>query len=142
MGDAVAAAKSGQKVASGYYNVGTMLEGVIRHSGVVGTCGSCIDARGIGEATPMSRRPGRKNGRPRSGRKPSHTERKGWRRSNPLAGRSPVRRPPIQRSIGRIVLRDVEHRLGGAAAEPEDHDASHLVYEGRPSWQRHRRRGT
>jgi uncharacterized protein involved in oxidation of intracellular sulfur len=49
MGDAVAAAKSGQNVPSGYYNVGTMLEGVIRNGGVVGTCGSCIDARGIGE---------------------------------------------------------------------------------------------
>ena len=49
MGDAVAAAKSGQKVPNGYYNVGTMLDGVIRHGGVVGVCGSCTDARGIGE---------------------------------------------------------------------------------------------
>ncbi len=49
IGDAVAAAKSGQKVPNGYYSLGTMLEGVIRHGGVVGICGSCIDARGIGE---------------------------------------------------------------------------------------------
>jgi uncharacterized protein involved in oxidation of intracellular sulfur len=49
IGDAVAAAKSGQKVPNGYYNLATMLEGVIRHGGVVGICGSCIDARGIGE---------------------------------------------------------------------------------------------
>jgi uncharacterized protein involved in oxidation of intracellular sulfur len=42
IGDAVAAAKSGQKVPSGYYNAATM-------GGSVGVCGSCIDARGIGE---------------------------------------------------------------------------------------------
>ena len=50
IGDAVLAAKSGQKVPAGYYNVGTMLDGLIKHGGVVGTCGSCIDARGIGES--------------------------------------------------------------------------------------------
>jgi uncharacterized protein involved in oxidation of intracellular sulfur len=49
IGDAVAAAKSGQKVPNGYYNAGAMLDGVIRHGGMVGVCGSCIDARGIGE---------------------------------------------------------------------------------------------
>jgi uncharacterized protein involved in oxidation of intracellular sulfur len=49
IGDAVAAAKDGQKVPSGCYDVGTMLDGVIRHAGTVGVCGSCIDARGIGE---------------------------------------------------------------------------------------------
>jgi uncharacterized protein involved in oxidation of intracellular sulfur len=49
IGDAVAAAKGGQKVPTGYYNVGTMLDGLIKHGGVVGICGSCIDARGIGE---------------------------------------------------------------------------------------------
>jgi uncharacterized protein involved in oxidation of intracellular sulfur len=50
IGDAVASAKDGQKVPTGYYNVGSMLDGVIRHGGVVGICGSCIDARGIGES--------------------------------------------------------------------------------------------
>jgi uncharacterized protein involved in oxidation of intracellular sulfur len=49
IGDGVAAAKSGQKVPSGYYNVATMLGSVLRHGGVVGVCGSCIDARGIGD---------------------------------------------------------------------------------------------
>ncbi len=50
IGDAVAAAKGGQKVPSGYYNVATMLCAVVKHGGVVGVCGSCIDARGIGES--------------------------------------------------------------------------------------------
>jgi uncharacterized protein involved in oxidation of intracellular sulfur len=50
IGDAVTSAKAGQKVPSGYYNVGTMVGAVLRHGGVVGVCGSCIDARGIGEA--------------------------------------------------------------------------------------------
>jgi uncharacterized protein involved in oxidation of intracellular sulfur len=49
IGDAVASAKAGQKVPSGYYNVGTMIGAVLRHDGAVGVCGSCIDARGIGE---------------------------------------------------------------------------------------------
>lgn len=49
IGDAVAAAKTGQKVPSGYYNVQNMLSAVIRHGGQVGVCGSCIDARGITE---------------------------------------------------------------------------------------------
>jgi uncharacterized protein involved in oxidation of intracellular sulfur len=50
VGDAVTSAKAGQKVPSGYYNVATMLGAVLRHGGAVGVCGSCIDARGIGEA--------------------------------------------------------------------------------------------
>jgi uncharacterized protein involved in oxidation of intracellular sulfur len=50
IGDGVAAAKAGQKVPSGYYNVATMLGSVLRRGGVVGVCGSCIDARGIGDA--------------------------------------------------------------------------------------------
>jgi uncharacterized protein involved in oxidation of intracellular sulfur len=50
IGDAVASAKAGQKVPSGYYNVGTMLGALVRHGGIVGVCGSCIDARGIGES--------------------------------------------------------------------------------------------
>ena len=47
IGDAVACAKIGQKVPSGYYNTQNMLGAVIRHGGMVGVCGSCIDARGI-----------------------------------------------------------------------------------------------
>jgi uncharacterized protein involved in oxidation of intracellular sulfur len=50
IGDAVGAAKAGQKVPSGYYNVATMVGAVLRHGGAVGVCGSCIDARGTGEA--------------------------------------------------------------------------------------------
>ena len=50
IGDAAASAKGGQKVPSGYYNVATMLGAVVRHGGIVGVCGSCIDARGIGES--------------------------------------------------------------------------------------------
>jgi uncharacterized protein involved in oxidation of intracellular sulfur len=49
IGDAVASAKAGQKVPSGYYNVSTMIGAVLRHDGAVGVCGSCIDARGIGD---------------------------------------------------------------------------------------------
>ena len=47
IGDAVACAKSGQRVPSGYYNTQNMVDAVIRHGGAVGVCGSCIDARGI-----------------------------------------------------------------------------------------------
>ncbi len=50
IGDAVGCAKSGQKVPPGYYNVQTMLGGVIRHQGKVGVCGTCMDARGIVES--------------------------------------------------------------------------------------------
>jgi uncharacterized protein involved in oxidation of intracellular sulfur len=47
IGDAVAAAKVGQKVPNGYYNVQSMVGAVVRHGGEVGVCGTCIDARGI-----------------------------------------------------------------------------------------------
>jgi uncharacterized protein involved in oxidation of intracellular sulfur len=46
MADAVACAKSGQKVPEGYYNVQIMLGKVIRN-GKVGLCGTCMDARGM-----------------------------------------------------------------------------------------------
>ncbi len=48
LGDAVACAKAGQKVPEGYYNVQVMLGKVLR-SGEVGVCGSCLEARGIGD---------------------------------------------------------------------------------------------
>lgn len=44
MGDAVACAKSGQKVPEGYYNAGDMVRMV---GGEVGLCGTCMDARGM-----------------------------------------------------------------------------------------------
>ncbi len=50
MGDAAVAAKAGQKVPQGYYNVQTMVASVLRHGGEVAACGTCLDARGIGEA--------------------------------------------------------------------------------------------
>ncbi len=49
IGDAVLSAKRGQTLPSGHYNIGTMLDGLIRHRAAVGVCGSCIDARGITE---------------------------------------------------------------------------------------------
>lgn len=47
IGDAASAARAGQKVPAGYYNLELMLGGVIRHAGAVGVCGTCMDARGI-----------------------------------------------------------------------------------------------
>ena len=46
MGDAVACARAGQKVPAGYYNAGDMVRMV---GGEVGLCGTCMDARGLGE---------------------------------------------------------------------------------------------
>lgn len=46
MADAVACAKTGQKVPEGYYNVQLMLGKVLR-KGDVGLCGTCMDARGL-----------------------------------------------------------------------------------------------
>jgi len=48
IGDAVACAKVGQKVAEGFYNIQLMVDRVVRSKGQVGVCGSCMDARGIG----------------------------------------------------------------------------------------------
>jgi uncharacterized protein involved in oxidation of intracellular sulfur len=53
MGDSVTAAKAGQKVPSGYYNVEVMLNAVIRGGAGVALCGTCLDARGITEAEIM-----------------------------------------------------------------------------------------
>ena len=50
IGDAAACAKSGQKVPQGYYDIQVMLGRVVRNRGQVGVCGSCMDARGIGES--------------------------------------------------------------------------------------------
>jgi len=49
IGDAASCAKSGQKVPQGYYNLELMLGSLTRRDGVVGVCGTCMDARGIGE---------------------------------------------------------------------------------------------
>lgn len=50
MGDAAACGKAGQKVPSGYYNIGDMLGAVMRRNSAVAVCGTCIDARGISES--------------------------------------------------------------------------------------------
>jgi uncharacterized protein involved in oxidation of intracellular sulfur len=46
LADAVACAKSGQKVPEGYYNLQLMLGKVLR-TGEVALCGTCMDARGL-----------------------------------------------------------------------------------------------
>ena len=46
MADAVACAKSGQKVPEGYYNIQLMLGKVLRKAEVA-LCGTCMDARGL-----------------------------------------------------------------------------------------------
>lgn len=50
IGDASACAKRGQKVPQGYYNLADMLGMIVRRGGKVGVCGTCMDARGIGDA--------------------------------------------------------------------------------------------
>jgi uncharacterized protein involved in oxidation of intracellular sulfur len=50
MGDAASCAKGGQKVPSGFYNIGDMLGAVLRRKGEVSVCGTCMDARGITDA--------------------------------------------------------------------------------------------
>jgi len=47
IGDAAAAAHRQQKVPSGFYNLEVMLGSLVNHSGVIGVCGTCMDARGI-----------------------------------------------------------------------------------------------
>ena len=49
IGDAAAAAKAGQKVPQGYYNVDVMLRSVAKRGGEIGVCGTCMDARGIAD---------------------------------------------------------------------------------------------
>ena len=49
MGDAVACAKQGQKVPQGYYNIADMVGMVARRGGKIATCGTCMEARGIGD---------------------------------------------------------------------------------------------
>jgi uncharacterized protein involved in oxidation of intracellular sulfur len=50
LGDAAACAQGGQKVPQGYYNIANMLSSFIGRGGSVGACGTCLDARGIGES--------------------------------------------------------------------------------------------
>jgi uncharacterized protein involved in oxidation of intracellular sulfur len=47
IGDAAAAAHNQQKVPTGFYNLEVMLVSLVRRAGVIGVCGTCMDARGI-----------------------------------------------------------------------------------------------
>jgi uncharacterized protein involved in oxidation of intracellular sulfur len=47
MGDAVTAAKPGQKTPEGYYNLERMLKGLEAKGIALGACGTCLDARGM-----------------------------------------------------------------------------------------------
>jgi uncharacterized protein involved in oxidation of intracellular sulfur len=49
MADAVLAAKGGQKTPEGFYNVERMLKRALAANGRVLLCGTCMDARGLGE---------------------------------------------------------------------------------------------
>lgn len=49
VGDAASCARKGQKVPPGYYNVEIMLRAIPRRSGMVGVCGTCMDARGMND---------------------------------------------------------------------------------------------
>lgn len=50
MGDAASGGKAGQEVPKGFYNVESMLRLILSYGGLVGVCGTCADARGLGEA--------------------------------------------------------------------------------------------
>jgi len=52
MADAVAAAKAGQKTPDGYYSLERMLKRVTGKGRVL-LCGTCMDARGLGDAEMM-----------------------------------------------------------------------------------------
>jgi uncharacterized protein involved in oxidation of intracellular sulfur len=47
IGDAASAAHDKQKVPTGFYNLEVMLGSVVNHGGVIGVCGTCMDARGM-----------------------------------------------------------------------------------------------
>lgn len=49
IGDAVGCAVAGQRVPEGYYNLERMIGSVARRGGEIACCGTCLDARGIGE---------------------------------------------------------------------------------------------
>jgi len=48
-GDSVVCVAADQKVPQGYYNTGGMAESLARHGGVIGSCGTCLDAGGMSE---------------------------------------------------------------------------------------------
>ena len=50
LGDAVSAAKKGQKTPEGFYNLEKMLRELIERGVVINACGTCISSRGIAES--------------------------------------------------------------------------------------------
>lgn len=50
MADAVLCAKAGQKTPEGFYNIEKMVHRVVGSGGRVLLCGTCMDARGLGDA--------------------------------------------------------------------------------------------
>lgn len=50
-GDAVVSVMPNQVVPNGYYNMGSMFEGLARRGGETGACGTCLDARGVADDT-------------------------------------------------------------------------------------------
>jgi uncharacterized protein involved in oxidation of intracellular sulfur len=50
LGDAVSAAKKGQKTPEGFYNLEKMLSDLIGRGVAVNACGTCINSRGIAES--------------------------------------------------------------------------------------------
>lgn len=54
MADSVVAAKAGQKTPDGYYNIERMLKRVLAGTGKVLLCGTCMDARGLDDASLMA----------------------------------------------------------------------------------------
>ena len=48
--DGASCAKAGQVVAQGSYNVEIMLKSIVKRGGVIGVCGTCMDARGLKDA--------------------------------------------------------------------------------------------
>ena len=51
MADAISCPIDNQKTPDGYYNIAKMLKVFVRKGGVGGTCGTCMDARGIDESS-------------------------------------------------------------------------------------------
>jgi len=49
MGDATSGGKSGQAVPKGYYNFEALLRLILSYGGAVGACGTCLEARGLGQ---------------------------------------------------------------------------------------------
>jgi uncharacterized protein involved in oxidation of intracellular sulfur len=49
MADAVTCAMAGQQTPNGYYNLERMVASAIKRGAAVGLCGTCMDARGLGE---------------------------------------------------------------------------------------------